>query len=151
VGGAIAINAFGQIDEIDGVIAKSAYSSFEDVVIDQMGKCNMPAFIQAAEKPIIKSALIMIFGYESVEQIKPVDLIKNANARPVLLIACSGDEAVPAINMQRLSESNPEAETWLRDSWEHFIVQDCDFENVAQDKEYCNKVLCFLEKIADED
>jgi len=36
MGGAIAINAFGQLEDIDGQIAASAYSSFEDVVVDTM-------------------------------------------------------------------------------------------------------------------
>jgi hypothetical protein len=49
--------------------------------------------------------------------------------------------------MQRFKEANPDIETWLRNSWEHFIVQDCDFKNMSEDKEYCDKILSFLENI----
>jgi hypothetical protein len=47
--------------------------------------------------------------------------------------------------MHRLKEAYPQAEVWIRDSWEHFIVKDCDFKNVEKDKEYCIKILGFLE------
>lgn len=144
MGGAVAINAFGQINEIDGLIAMSAYSSFEDVIIDQMENYGVPEFVQIVEKPLIRSALKMIFGRDLVEKMKPIEQIQNAKGRPVLLIACSGDTGVPAVNTQRLNEVNPNTEIWIRDSWEHFIVQNCDFENVAQDEEYCNRILRFL-------
>jgi hypothetical protein len=145
MGGATAINAFGQIDELDGLIAMSAYSSFEDVVVDTMDNYGIPNLIQAIEKPIIASSLKNLFGSNAVNDIKPIVQIKNTKGRPALLIACSGDTEVPAVNMQRLKEANPDIETWLRNSWEHFIVQDCDFINMAEDKEYCDKILSFLE------
>lgn len=145
MGGAIAVNAFGQIEEIDGLIAMSAYSSFEDVVTDIMGRYGVPGFIQAIEKPLIALSLTNVFGSEAVKNMKPIVQIKNTKGRPALLIACSGDTEVPMVNMQRLKEANPKIETWLRDSWEHFIVQDCDFKKMSEDKEYCNKILSFLE------
>jgi predicted alpha/beta-fold hydrolase len=45
MGGAIAVNAFGQIDEIDGLIAMSAYSSFEDAAMDLAKQYHVPGFI----------------------------------------------------------------------------------------------------------
>ncbi|MBH1939318.1 alpha/beta fold hydrolase [Mobilitalea sibirica] len=146
MGGAIAVNAFGQIDEIDALIAMSAYSSFEDVVIDIMDNYGIPQFIQTFEKPLISSSLKMMFGSEAVEHIKPIEQIKNTNGRPVLLMASSGDMEVPMDNLHRLKDANPNVEVWIRDSWEHFIVKDCDFKNMAKDKEYCNKLLEFIEK-----
>ena len=77
---------------------------------------------------------------------KPINQIQNIQGRKVLLIACKDDPGVPSINMQRLKEANPEVETWLRDSWEHFIVKNCDFKNMAEDKEYCEKIINFLEE-----
>ena len=145
MGGAIAINSMGIIEEVDGVIAMSAYSSFEDVVIDNMRTYHIPQFICAIEKPLIRSWLKFVFG-DKIDDIKPIKQIENLGDRPALLIACSGDVEVPPINMQRLLDKAPaNCESWLRDSWEHFIVQDCDFMNVEQDEEYCKRILDFLE------
>jgi uncharacterized protein len=145
MGGAIAVNAFGQIDEVDGLIAMSAYSSFEDVVTDQLGQYGIPKPLCAYLKPLISTSLRLVFGKESVNTIKPIIQIKNAKEKPVLLIASSGDTEVPFVNTQRLKEANPNVELWIRDSWEHFIVRDCDFKNMSQDKEYCDVILNFLE------
>lgn len=145
MGGAAAVNAFGQINEVDGLIAMSAYSSFEDEVIDQMGSYKIPKIIRVLERPLIHMALTLQFGNDTVNIIKPEEQISNANHRPVLLIACTGDTEVPMGNTERLHKANPEAETWLRDSWEHFIVENCDFINMEQDEEYCNRILRFLE------
>ncbi len=146
MGGAIAINAFGQIGDIDALIAMSAYSSFEDVVLDEMEGFGVPDFIRSMEKPLIVSSLKMIYGSNKVNHRKPIEQIKKANGRPVLLIASDGDTEVPAVSMHRLIRAYPAAETWLRNSWVHYIVKDCDFKNMAEDKEYCNKILGFLEK-----
>jgi uncharacterized protein len=144
MGGAIAVNSFGQIEEIDALIAMSAYSSFEDVTTDQMKGYGIPGFILKIEKPIIRSALGLIFGKDLADQMKPIEQIKNAKGRPVLLVACTGDTEVPPINLQRLKDAYPDAQVWIRDSWEHFIVKDCNLKEVAQDKEYCDKIMDFI-------
>lgn len=145
MGGAIAVNAFGQINEIDGLIAMSAYSSFEDVITDQLDQYGIPKPLRAYLKSLISTSLRLVFGKESVNAIKPIVQIKNAKEKPVLLIASTGDTEVPFVNTQRLKEAHPNAEIWVRDSWEHFIVRDCDFKNMSQDKEYCDVILNFLE------
>lgn len=145
MGGAIAVNAFGQIKEIDAVIAMSAYSSFEDVLEDSMGNFRIPRLLQKLEKFLLRASLKLSFGSASVNNMKPLEQIKNANGRPMLLISCSGDIEVPMINTQRLHEMNPEAEIWQRDSWEHFIVKNCDFKKVDNDDEYCKRILDFIE------
>ncbi len=145
MGGAIAVNAFGQIKEIDGLIAMSAYSSFEDVLLDQLERFGVPDFMQSIEKPLLTSSLQRVYGRNKVNEIKPVEQIKNGNGRPVLLIACQGDTEVPAASIHRLQKAYPQAEVWLRNSWEHFIVKDCDFINVAEDQEYCSTILGFIE------
>lgn len=64
--------------------------------------------------------------------------------RPVLLIACSGDASVPVENTHILQQGYPDAEVWIRDSWEHFIVKDCNFSKVAEDIEYCSRILTWI-------
>jgi pimeloyl-ACP methyl ester carboxylesterase len=145
MGGAIAVNAFGENRNIDALIAMSAYSSFEDVILDQMESFGVPELIRLIEKPLIRSSLRLTYGRKKVNYRRPIEQIKNANGRPVLLIASQGDGEVPVASMHRLKKAYPEAKAWLRNSWEHFIVKDCDFRNMAEDKEYCSRILEFIE------
>ncbi len=148
MGGSVAINSFGCIKEIDGLIAMSAYSSFEDVVCDQLnGSYKIPQFICQIEKLLVRASLQFLFG-DKVNEITPIKQIRNAGSRPVLLIASSGDTEVPPINMQRILEQAPKhCESWLRNSWEHFIIRESDFMNMEKDKEYCDRILSFIETI----
>ncbi len=61
-------------------------------------------------------------------------------------MASTGDTEVPPVSMNRLKDACPEAQLWLHDSSAHFIIKDCDFENVEDDEEYCTKILDFLSK-----
>ena len=147
MGGAVAINAFGQIPEIDALIAMSAYTSIEDTMIDMMRKYGVPEFLCKIERPLIKFALSIVFGRDAVETLKPVEQIKNANGRPVLFISSKEDSKVLIQNIKRFQEAYPEAEYWVRDSSEHLILNDINFINVEEDTEYCNRILEFLEKV----
>lgn len=145
MGGAIAVNSFGQIPEIKGLIAMSSYSSFEDVVSDMMQNYHIPKILCEIEKPLVRACLSFVFG-EKVNEMKPIEQIRRVGERPAFLIACADDVEVPALGTIRLSEQAPEhSETWIRDSWEHFIIQNCDFYNMEQDTEYCERILGFLE------
>lgn len=146
MGGAIAVNSFGQLKDIDALIAMSAYSSFEDVILDTLDGYGIPKFILSLEKPLIISSLKLVYGSDKVKYIKPMEQIKNADGRPVLLMASTGDTEVPPVNMNRLKEAYPEAKSWLRNSWVHYIIKDCDFKNVEDDEEYWTQILDFLDK-----
>ncbi len=144
MGGAIAINAFGQIPEIDACIAMSPYASFEtqlDLLLEQM---KIPKIIRQIEAPILRQALKWNYGSSTVEMLSPYNQIQNAKGRPVLLIACSGDNSVPVENTHILQQGYPDAEVWIRDSWEHFIVKDCNFSKVIEDIEYCSRILTWI-------
>lgn len=147
MGGAIAINAFGQLEDIEGLIAASAYSSFEDVVIDTMRSYHIPSFICAIERPLIRLSLWFAFG-DKAHELVPVKQVENFGERPALFIASASDREVPAENMMRLLAAAPEhCQGWLRDAETagHFILLNYDFENIALDTEYCEKILSFLE------
>lgn len=147
MGGSIAVNSFGKIPQIDGLIAMSAYSSFEDVVIDTMRRHGVPELLCKIERPLVKMALSFVFGREKVNTLNPIEQIANANGRPALFIASKDDKEVLAKNLERFRAVYPEGQYWIRDSWEHFIVKDCDFLNVTEDKEYCSRILQFLEQV----
>lgn len=144
MGGAVAINSFGQIPEIDGLIAMSAYSSAEDIICDSMKQYHIPQFICDMEKPLFHIGLKLIFG-ENADILRPIEQIKNVGDRPAFLIACMGDTSVPSINTQRLMENAPNCDFWFRDSSDHFIIDGSDFVNMEEDTEYCKKILSFLE------
>lgn len=147
MGGAVAINSFGSLKDIDGLIAMSAYSSFEDVVYDTMIGYNIPAFICEIEKSITNFYLTVVFGDE-FKDMRPINQIENMDDRSALLIACTSDSEVQAENMQRLlKKASSKCEWWLRESREHFIIKDCDFINMEQDKEYCDKILKFISTV----
>lgn len=150
MGGAVAINAFGQYKEIKALIAMSAYTTFEDVVIDNLEYYKVPKFICTIEKPLFNLALVANFGVDKVNNMNPITQIQNSNNRPILLIASNGDTSVPVDNTKKLYSVSKNADLWIRDSWEHFIVKDCVLVNVADDKEYCNKILGFLKKVCDD-
>lgn len=150
MGGAVAINAFGQYEDINVIIAMSAYTTFEDVVVDNLKYYKIPKFLCAIEKPLIKLALYTAFGVNKVDNINPITQIQNSNNRPIFLVASSGDTSVPVDNTKKLYSVSKNAEIWIRDSWEHFIVKDCDLIRVTDDTEYCNKILEFLDKVCDE-
>lgn len=148
MGGAIAINAFGQIDEVAGLIAMSAYSSFEDVVTETMQQYHIPTFICRIEKPLIRLSLRVVFG-DKVNALEPIKQVGNIGDRPALFIASANDTEVLPDNMDRLLDAAPKhCEGWLRESdlTGHFIVLNHDIENVEQDSEYCEKILSFLEQ-----
>ncbi len=150
MGGAVAINAFGQYKEINALIAMSAYTEFEDVVIDNLRYYMVPDFICVIEKPIFKLALEANFGSDKVNEMKPIVQIQNSDNRPMLLIASSGDTSVPVNHTKSLYSAAKGAELWIRDSWEHFIVKDCVLTKVADDEEYCNRILGFLNQVSEE-
>ncbi len=149
MGGAIAINAFGQYHELDGLIAMSAYATFEDVLIDNLKFYNIPDFICNMEKPIIKLALTASFGTDKVNNMNPITQIKNTGDRPTLLVAASGDASVPMDNTKAIYEASLNTDLWILDSWEHFIVKNCVLTKVNEDKEYCNKIFEFIQKVTD--
>ncbi len=148
MGGAIATNAFGQYKEIDALIAMSAYTTFEDVVIDNLKYYKVPDFICTITKPVFKSALEANFGTDKVKHMNPITQIQNSGNRPVFLIASREDASVPVTNTEHLYEVSEGADLWIRESWEHFIIKDCDLTKVEEDQEYCDRILDFLEKVS---
>lgn len=145
MGGAVAVNAFGSIEEISGLIAMSAYSSFEDVIYDYMKNNHVPRFISNFGRLITRIGLQFNFG-NLVNTMTPINHIQNSNGRPVFLIASKGDTSVPYQNTLRLKEKLGDCELWIRDSDAHFIIENTDFINFEQDEEYCSRILTFLEE-----
>ncbi|MBQ4062632.1 MAG: alpha/beta fold hydrolase [Christensenellaceae bacterium] len=147
MGGAVAVNSFGSIEEVDGVIAMSAYSSFGDVAADQIIEYYGPKWLSQAAKHSMRMWLKVYFGSDGIEM-SPVNQITNADGRKVFLIASAGDKTVPVSSLARLAAaSDGETEIWIRDSHDHFIIKDNDFMEFYKDEEYCNRILEFLDSV----
>lgn len=144
MGGAIALNAFGQLEEIDGCIAMSPYASFQWEADLLMQQYWIPPPIRAIENALLEKLLVRLYGNEAVSELAPEIQIQNAAGRPVFLLACAEDTTVPVENTYVLQECCPTAEVWVRDAKEHFVIEDCNFAAVREDVEYCQRTLAWL-------
>ena len=148
MGGATALNAFGEIPEIAGVIALSPFASFEDVFELRMERAFVPPLTRKYVLFLIGSFLESTYGKEIAETRNPKDEILKAGGRPVLLIASKGDRRVPYEDSLILAEAYPDAELWIREGNDHLVVTGNDLKNVGKDEEYRRKIEEWLEKNA---
>lgn len=147
MGGAVAVNAFGQLPDIDALIAQSAYSSFEDVMADTACLYGLPEFLGNALKPWLRFGLRQHFG-AAVDTLTPQLQVQNIARRPALFIAAQGDTEVLPANTQRLLAAAPaHCQGWIRPSDDHFIVLGGDLANVQRDSEYCLRVGGFIDSV----
>jgi uncharacterized protein len=143
MGAVTAINAIGQIAEIDGVISMSAYSSFDDVFVDNMG---IPEPFASAQRFFVRLYTSSKYGFES-RHITPKNQIQNLGNRPALLIHSTGDSQIPYANLERIMAQAPDhVETWVREGDLHFIVQPGRFLTPEEDTEYADRILRFLNR-----
>lgn len=146
MGGATAINAMGEIPELDGLISASAYSSLPDMFCDSMELMGMPTAVTAIQKPFVQLYCMLTYGGEMM-RINPLNEIQKLNGRPALLLHSTADTQVPYVNFERiLAKATDPVDTFVREGDYHFIVYDDLYEDPAQDKEFSQAVLAFLEQ-----
>jgi len=146
MGGATAINAIGQIPEIDALISMSAYSSWEDAFCDNMVNMGAPKLWGVLQKPFVKLYTTTKFGLNNYN-ISPKRQIKELGDRPSLLIHSKEDSQIPYLSFQRIMENAPShVETWVREGDSHFIVENDKFIKPYKDEEYAERIIGFLDK-----
>ena len=144
MGGAVAINSIGQIPEISGVISISAYSSWEDVFIENMVSLGAPNVLATIEKPFVKLYTLCKFGL-STSRVYPKKQIANLGDRPALIMHSTEDSQVRYANFERIMDEAPShVETWTRPGDYHFMTT--DLLQPENDLEYAQRVLEFLER-----
>lgn len=145
MGGATAINAIGEIEEIDGLISMSAYSSWEDVFYDNMINMGAPKAYADIQKPFVKIYSTFKYGLKSFN-ISPINEIKKLGKRPALIIHSRGDSQVSYQNFERIMDKAPShVESWVKEGDLHFILEDENyFLNPQDDKEYSERIITFL-------
>lgn len=144
MGGAVAINSVGQIPELAGLISMSAYSSWEEVFIDNMQSIGAPSLLTTLQKPFVKLYTLYKYGLNTSD-IYPKKQIANLGNRPALIMHSVDDSQIDFANFERIIEHAPShVETWIHPGDLHFMTT--DFWNPETDQEYSDRVLGFLER-----
>lgn len=142
MGGAVAINSIGQTPEISGLVSISAYSSWEDVFMENMLAMGAPALLARIQRPFVKLYTLYKFGIKTAD-IYPKKQIQNLMDRPALIMHSTGDSQVHFANFERIMEEAPEhVETWIRQGDHHMMST--DFLYPENDPEYAQRVLDFF-------
>lgn len=143
MGGATAVNAIGQIPEIDGLISLSAFSAWDDVFVDNMGLSEPLASLQ---RPFVRLYTGFKYGFDK-RHITPKQQIQNLGDRPALIIHSTDDSQVPYANFERIIAHAPDhVETWVRHGDLHFIVEDGHFLDPQKDAPYAARIIHFLNR-----
>lgn len=146
MGGAIAINSIGEIEEIDGLISSSAYASWDDAFYDNMVIMGAPKFYSWLQRPFVKLYTNFKYGFDTAN-ITPELEIKKLGDRPALIMHSTADTQVPFASFHRIMKNAPDhVETWIRDGDLHFIATEEGFQDLRKDPEYLNRIIGFLEK-----
>lgn len=148
MGGTVAINSIGEIQEIDGLISVSAFSSWPDVFYDNMKAMGIPTFFASLEKPFVTIYLGFKLGFNNLK-INPKKEIKKSNGRPALLMHSTEDSQVPYANFERIAkvvnnDIGKNIKVFIREGDEHFICYDQYSSNPTEDVEFSTVVLNFL-------
>lgn len=142
MGGAVAINSIGQIPEISGLVSMSAFSSWEDVFVENMLAMGAPALLTRIQRPFVKLYTLYKFGIKTAD-IYPKKQIQNLGDRPALLMHSTGDSQVHFANFERIMKEAPDhVETWTRQGDQHMMST--DFLHPENDPEYAERILDFL-------
>lgn len=147
VGGAAAISAAGDIPDVAACIAMSPWASAETQVSLIMKKFYIPGFLRAAEKPVLHQALRILYGKDAADNLSPEVQIQKADEKPMLIISAAEDPVVSVENTLILQGLSGDAEIWVRNSSNHFVVQNNDLADVKNDTEYCVYVAGFINKV----
>jgi len=146
MGGATAINAIGKTSQIDGLIALSAYSSWESNFRDNLTAMGAPRIYAALQQPFVRVYTTFRYGWSSFAN-RPIDNIAKLGDRPALLIHSTGDTQIPFANLERLAAKAPaHVETWVREGDLHLIVKEGGFLRPGEDEEYYKRIIGFLDR-----
>lgn len=151
MGGSASIMAAGKDPRIDGVIAISAFSSWEDAFSDNMNLMNIPKLFCMLEKPFVKLYLGIHYGFETTDY-SPLKALKNFDNRPLLLMHSTKDSQIPYPSFERLRRQAKKYDIntsiFIREGDEHFLCYEEFFDNPLQDAEFSNSILNFLNTIS---
>jgi fermentation-respiration switch protein FrsA (DUF1100 family) len=137
MGGATAIMTAAEDDNIDAIVADSAYADLNDMLEPQFAERTFfPRFFL---KPLL-FMVKMMYGIDFTA-VKPVEVVGDIAPRPILFIQGELDDTVPPAHAQSLLEAsnNPLNQLWL--------VPDCGHVEayVTHPEEYMDRVTAFFD------
>lgn len=147
LGGSIAINATAEIPEISGCIAMSPFASPDDQLDFYLKEHGIPEFLREAQRPFTHQAFRWLYGSDVADHVIPKETILKAGKKSVLVIAARNDPVISIENTYLLQQTKSNAEFWIRDSADHYVIKGNNLMNVSADKEYCTYLEGFLKKI----
>ncbi|MBR4731907.1 MAG: alpha/beta fold hydrolase [Lachnospiraceae bacterium] len=147
LGGSIAINATAEIPEISGCIAMSPFASPDDQWDFYLKEHGIPGFLRDVQRPFTHQAFRWIYGKDVADNMVPKETIKKTGSKPVLVISAKNDPVISIENTFLLQQTKSNAEFWVRDSADHYVIAGNNLMEVSKDKEYCIYLEGFLKKI----
>jgi fermentation-respiration switch protein FrsA (DUF1100 family) len=111
MGAVTAIMAAADCDEIDAIVADSAYADLNDILEPQFAeRTNFPKFFLRPLLFMVK----MMYGIDFTA-IKPVEVVGDIAPRPILFIQGELDDTVPVAHARSLLEAsdNSKNQLWL--------------------------------------
>lgn len=137
MGGATAIMTAADCEDIDVVVADSAYADLNDMLEPQFAERTFfPTFFL---KPLL-FMVKMMYGIDFTA-VKPVEVVGDIAPRPILFIQGELDDVVPPAHAQILLEAsnNPLNQLWL--------IPDCGHVEayVTHPEEYMDRVTAFFD------
>jgi pimeloyl-ACP methyl ester carboxylesterase len=138
MGGATAIMTAADCDDIDGVVADSAYADLNDMVEPQFAERTFfPKFFLRPLLFMVK----MMYGIDFTA-VKPVEVVGDIAPRPILFIQGELDDTVPPAHAHNLlaASSNPLNQLWL--------ISDCGHVEayVSYPEDYMDMVTAFFDE-----
>ena len=143
MGAATAVVATGRNENIDALIALSAYSDWAynfDLNAEQV----VPKFVAKMLSPFVAVVTRLRFG--NMATITPRNEIKKLGNRPALLVQSVGDKLVPYGNFVELVAAAPQVQRWVLKGDNHCIID--DFVHPQNSEQYCKRIVEFLNSVA---
>ena len=143
MGAATAVVATGRNENIDALIALSAYSDWAynfDLNVEQI----VSKFVAKMLSPFVAVVTRLRFG--NMVTITPRNEIKKLGNRPALLVQSVGDKLVPYGNFVELVAAAPQVQRWVLKGDNHCIID--DFVHPQNSEQYCKRIIEFLNSVA---
>ena len=143
MGAATAVVATGRNENIDALIALSAYSDWAynfDLNVEQI----VSKFVAKMLSPFVAVVTRLRFG--NMATITPRNEIKKLGNRPALLVQSVGDKLVPYGNFVELVAAAPQVQRWVLKGDNHCIID--DFVHPQNSEHYCKRIIEFLNSVA---
>ena len=147
MGGAVAVRAFGENNDIDALVALSAFSSVEDFM-QQNRDILLPGVPADCLDTVVRRVMNRRYGIDAATA-SPLSALRGCNRRPVMFMHSRQNTQVPYMCFGKLvaeaGKYTADIDTMTVTGDRHFICD--DFIHPAADKEYMRRLMRFVKKL----